>query len=126
VRPQSDLAPNSLALGDDGADLPVTAIPHGAIARLCVDSLAHANAGRSTLCAMATAEPGTGAASWTPLLEEVRPDRRAFRDDLLQEHFVATRVGGGALVAALATFATAAALALKALVGALIGFVGRL
>ena len=51
---EADLPANSLALGDDGADLKVTSIPHASIARLCIDSLSFANAGRTTLCAMAS------------------------------------------------------------------------
>merc|ERR1719428_690793 len=65
----------SLALGDNGADLKVTSIPHSLIARLCVESLEYPNAGRSTLCAMAAAEPGTGSDDWKPLLQDVAADR---------------------------------------------------
>ena len=122
---ESTLPANSLALADDGGDLKVTSIPHATIARLAIDSLAYANAGRSTLCAMATEEPGEGADAWTPLLQEVQPDRRAFRDDLLPEHFRAVRLGGGALVAALATLAAGALLGVKALLGSLLGLVAK-
>ena len=59
------------------------------------------------------------------LLEGVQPDRRAFRDDLLQAHLRATKIGGGALVALLSSLAVAAALALKALLGALLGLAMR-
>ena len=120
---ESELPANSLALADNGGDLKVTSIPHSTIARLTIDSLTYANAGRCTLCAMASEEPGQGADTWLPLLQEVQPDRRAFRDDLLPEHFKAVRLGGGAIVAALATLAAGALLGLKALLGSLIGLV---
>ena len=126
---EAELPSNSLALGDDGADLKVTSIPHATIARLCIDSLGYANAGRSTLCAMATEEPGMGADSWLPLLETVNPDRRTFRTDLLQAHKRATKVGGTALAACLAAVAASVAvvvaLAAKALVSAALGLVAR-
>ena len=126
---EADLPPASLVLGDDGADLKVTSIPHGSIAALCIDSLGYANAGRCTLCAMASEEPGTGADSWAPLLEKVAPDRRAFRDDLLAEHKRATTLGGAGLVVGLGAFASAVAavvvLALKALAAAVLGLMAR-
>lgn len=84
--PDKCLEPNSLALADDGGDLKVTPIPHGVVASLCVESLKYPNAARATLTAMQSEEPGKGADSWGPLLAEVKPDRRAFRKDLLKEH----------------------------------------
>ena len=101
----------------------MTSIPHASIARLSIESLGYPNAGRATLCAMATEEAGTGAGGWPELLAAVRDDRRAFRDDLLQEHMLATRVGGAAVAAGLAAFAAAVALLLKALLTALVGLV---
>ena len=47
----TELAPASLALADDGGDLKVSAIPHAAVADLCVDVLGYPNAARATLCA---------------------------------------------------------------------------
>lgn len=123
---EAELPSHSLALADDGADLKVTAIPHATIARLCVDSLSYGNAGRCTLCAMQSEAPGEGADAWGTLLETVQPDRRAFRDDLLQAHKTATRVGGAALVAALGGGAAALLLALKAAAGALVALVTML
>ena len=113
MAPGATLKPRSLALADDGGDLKVSAIPHGAIADLCVKCLDHDNAARATLCAM-TVDEGDGADSYDALLPGVRPDRRAFRDDLLQEHLLAVRVGGAALAAAAATLAYAAAAAARA------------
>lgn len=125
---EADLPPNSLALADDGGDLKVTSIPHASIAGLCIDSLSYANAGQCTLCAMASEEPGTGGAGWPALLEGVRPDRRAFRDDLLEAHMRATKLGGAALAAAVGTVVSAIGfgvvktlLALAALATRLIG-----
>jgi nucleoside-diphosphate-sugar epimerase len=96
---ESEFPKASLALGDNGADLKVTSIPHSMIARLCVESLEYPNAGRSTLCAMASAEPGMGGDDWKPLLQDVAADRRRFREDLLAEHFKAVRVGGTGIAA---------------------------
>lgn len=123
---EADLPPKSLALGDDGADLKVTAIPHASIAKLCIDSLSYANAGRSTLCAMTTAEQGAGADSWPELLSGVAPDRRAFRDDLLQAHLIATKVGGAALAAGVAAVISGVLLGMSKLLLALVGLVMRL
>lgn len=80
---QDDTPPASLALADDGGDLKVSRIAHAAIASLCVQCLSYPNAGRCTLTAMSV-PPGEGASSWAPLLATVKPDRRAFRTDLLQ------------------------------------------
>ena len=94
---ETELAPDSLALADDGGDLKVSAIPHAAVADLCVDVLGYPNAARATLCAM-TVDQGEGAASYADLLPAVRPDRRAFPgDELRRASFRAVRVGGAAL-----------------------------
>mmetsp|Transcript_69707 Transcript_69707/g.204016 ORF Transcript_69707/g.204016 Transcript_69707/m.204016 type:complete len:325 (+) Transcript_69707:107-1081(+) len=83
-----------LTLGDNGADLKVTAIPHRCVAELCVRSLGFPNAARTTLCAM-TVPRGEGEASWEPLLSKVSADTRAFPgSDLLESHYLAVRVGG--------------------------------
>ncbi|KAL1504961.1 hypothetical protein AB1Y20_008728 [Prymnesium parvum] len=95
--------PKSLALADDGGELRVSAIPYGAVARLCVDVLRTPGAACATLTAM-TVPSGEGEDSWAPLLAKVRPDRRQFRADLLQEHQRAVRVAavvGGAVLALL-------------------------
>ena len=119
---ETDLPASSLALADDGGDLKVTAIPHATIARLAIDSLGYENAGRCTLTAMQSEEPGTGADSWAPLLEGVKADRRTFPgDELLKEHFLAVRVGGAGIVAGLATFVACVALLVKTILSALIG-----
>lgn len=123
---ETEFASHSLALGDDGADLKVTSIPHATIARLCVESLGYANAGRSTLCAMASETPGDGADSWTTLLQSVGPDRRAFRDDLLQAHLFATKVGGAALATGVAAFASAVLLGVSKALLALLHLFARL
>ena len=94
---ETELAPDSLALADDGGDLKVSAIPHAAVADLCVEVLGYPNAARATLCAM-TVDQGEGAASYADLLPAVRPDRRAFPgDELRRASFRAVRVGGAAL-----------------------------
>ena len=96
-----ELPPASLALADDGADLKVAAIPHAAVADLCVGVLGAPNAACATLTAM-TVPSGEGADTWAPLLAKVAPDRRAFRTDMLEEHKKAVRVGalgGGAILA---------------------------
>ena len=51
----------------------VTAIPHGAIADLCVASLRYPNAGRATLTAMQSDAAGAGAPNWGTLLEVAFP-----------------------------------------------------
>jgi NAD(P)-dependent dehydrogenase (short-subunit alcohol dehydrogenase family) len=122
---EGDLPKASLALADDGGDLKVSAIPHASIARLCVESLRFPNAGRSTLTAMTTAEPGEGSDDWTSALKAVKTDRRAFRDDLLAEHFRAVRMGGTALVAALSVITGALAMLVKVAVVALAKLVLR-
>lgn len=122
----ADLAPSSLALADDGGDLKVTSIPHASIAALAIDVFGSPNAARATLCAMTTQEAGAGADSWSSLLTDVKPDRRAFRDDLLEEHFLATRVGGGAIVAILALLGGALVSAAKGLFVALAGVLTNL
>jgi putative NADH-flavin reductase len=119
--PDKCLTANSLALADDGGDLKVTPIPHGAIANLCVEVLKFPNTARSTLTAMQSEAPGKGSDSWAPLLAEVKPDQRAFRTDLLKEHFLAVRVGGTVLALILAAIALGFATALKAVAVALIG-----
>ena len=162
MSPGAILAPKSLALADDGGDLKVSAIPHAAIAELCVKALDYPNAARTTpraartstprrasrrvdylgarrgnavthvkhpldarrLCAMTVPE-GEGAASYDDLLPAVKADRRAFRDDLLQEHFLAVRVGGAALIAGLSAFAFTAFTVLKAIVGFGVGLLQR-
>jgi len=96
--PVAELPPGSLALADNGGDLKVSAIPHASIADLCVEVLKRPNAARSTLCAMAVSD-GNGADRWQPLLDKVKPDNRAFRDDLFQEAQTAVNVGGAALLA---------------------------
>ena len=123
---EGDLEPSSLALADDGGDLKVTAIPHGSIASLCIDSLAYPNAAGATLTAMQAEEPGRGESSWAPLLANVKPDRREFRTDLLEAHFTAVRVGGTALALALGAFAFGALSALKAIVGVVVGLISRM
>ena len=121
----TDLPSSSLALGDDGADLKVTSIPHGTIAALAIESLSYENAGRSTLCAMTTEEPGTGADSWAPLLQGVAYDLRAFRTDLLGKHKLAVAVGGSGIVAALLTIALGVLTAFKAALVAAVGLLLR-
>ena len=113
----SELAADSLALADDGGDLKVSAIPHAAVAALCVEALDAPGAARATLTAMCV-EPGDGAASWAPLLAAVRPDRRAFRDDLLAEHYKAVRVGAAALALVGAAVLSGVVAAAKAVAGA--------
>lgn len=103
----------------------VTSIPHASIARLCVESLSYANAGRTTLCAMQTAEPGQGSSEWKPLLATVKADRRAFRQDLLQEHKKAVLFGGMGIAAGVCAFTLLAGFAVKAIVMALVGLVVR-
>jgi len=117
---RAELPPSSLALADNGGDLKVTPIPPGAIADLCVDCLRTPNAARATLTAMRSAEPGAGSGSWGQLLAGVRPDRRAFRSDLLEAHQTAVRVGGTALALAGLALASAAALAVKAALSAVL------
>ena len=113
----SELAADSLALADDGGDLKVSAIPHAAVAALCVEALDAPGAARATLTAMCV-EPGDGAASWAPLLAAARPDRRAFRDDLLAEHYKAVRVGAAALALVGAAVLSGVVAAAKAVAGA--------
>ena len=115
---EADLPPNALTLADDGGDLKVSSIPHASIARLCVDCLAFENTGRSTLCAMTVAD-GSGASDWNSLLPTVAADRRAFRDDLFQEHQRAVAIGGSAISALLLGLALSAAALLKAVLGAI-------
>jgi len=122
---EGDFPKSSLALADDGGDLKVTSIPHGLIARLCVESLGYPNAGRSTLCAMATAEPGTGSDDWKPLLQQVQADRRKFREDLLPEHFKAVQIGGAGIVAVACGILFGVLAGLKGVVAALLGLVLR-
>ena len=112
----SELAADSLALADDGGDLKVSAIPHAAVADLCVDVLGYPNAARATLCAM-TVDQGEGAASYADLLPAVRPDRRAFPgDELRRASFRAVRVGGAALAVFFGATAWGALSAARALV----------
>merc|ERR1712007_23865 len=98
----------SLALADNGGDLKVSPIPHRCVAELCALSLRFPNAARSTLCAM-TVPAGEGATSFEPLLANVSADKRDFPgDELLESHYLAVRVGGGALLGfSLALLATA-------------------
>ena len=110
---EEDLAENSLQLADDGGDLKVTAIPHGSIAKLCVEALDYPNAARTTLTAMQSEVPGSGADTWKELLAGVQPDRREFRTDLLASHFTAVRVGCTALALALGSIAFGLATAMK-------------
>jgi len=117
-----DVPADSLALADNGGDLKVSSIAHGAIASLCVECLDHPNAARTTLTAMSV-PPGEGASSWEALLQKVKPDSRAFRADLLAEHLLAMRVGGTAIIAAMALFAAGVLNVLKMLVLALVGLV---
>eukprot|EP00320_Phaeocystis_rex_P000529 CAMPEP_0119087440 /NCGR_PEP_ID=MMETSP1178-20130426/141694_1 /TAXON_ID=33656 /ORGANISM="unid sp, Strain CCMP2000" /LENGTH=305 /DNA_ID=CAMNT_0007070649 /DNA_START=85 /DNA_END=1002 /DNA_ORIENTATION=- len=115
-----DTPPASLALADNGGDLKVSRITHGAIASLCVQCLSYPNAARCTLTAMSVPQ-GEGASSWAPLLAAVKPDRRAFRTDLLQEHRRAVALGGAALVVAASAVAAATGAAVRLLVLALVG-----
>lgn len=111
---------SNLALADDGQPLKVSPISHAAIAALCVESLGYAGCARSTLTAM-TVERGAGAAAYAPLLEKVRPDRRAFAPSLLAEHKKAVRVGGAALGCVALALAAGVASLLKMLVGVVMG-----
>ena len=90
---QGDDDPNtSLALADDGGDLPVSKISYGDIANLCIECLDCDNAARTTLTAMTntgTQPPVQG--SWKSLLAKVKPDRRSFPDDMLQQHYDAVK-----------------------------------
>ena len=108
-----DQSPASLALADNGGNLKVSAITYDAVANLCTDVLDHPNTARSTLCAMSCTE-GDGADSWAPLLQQVTADSRSFRDDLLQEHFRAVRIGGIAVVAGFTGLVTVSAVLLIA------------
>jgi len=92
---ESDFPKSSLALADNGGNLEVTSIPHSSIAKLCVESLAYPNVGRSTLCAMATEEPGTGSDDWKTLLQKVDSDRRKFPATLMEEHEKAVQLAAG-------------------------------
>ena len=113
--------PSSLALADNGGDLKVSRISYAAVAALCVDSLGHANAARSTLCAM-TVPSGDGAESWPQLLEKVAADCRAFAgDELFPKQLLAVRLGGAALMGA----GCAAAAALLSLAARLVGLLLR-
>ena len=67
--------------------------------------------------------PGEGASSWEALLQKVKPDSRAFRADLLAEHLLAMRVGGSAIIAAMALFAAGVLNVMKMIVLALVGLV---
>ena len=110
-----DLQPSSLALADDGGDLKVSAIPHGAVADLCVDCLDAPNAAGSTLTAM-TVPAGEGADTWSALLPAVAPDRRTFRTNLMAEHRKAVAVGALVGGSVLALLTTAVALLVKSVV----------
>lgn len=90
-----------LALGDNGADLKVSAVRHEDIASLCVDCLDYSNAARSTLTAM-NVDPGLGEETYAPLLKKVVADSRAFPDNMMEEHRKAARRGAAILVGFLA------------------------
>ena len=79
---------NVFALKDDGGDLPTAKVRYADIASLCIDCLEYGNTARATLTAMTTEN---GAPAWSPLLEKVRPDRRKFPDDMLEQHYAAVR-----------------------------------
>lgn len=103
--------PVGLALADDGGDLPVSKISYADVASLCIECLNRDNTARSTLCAMTTApsesEHVATASSWGALLAKVREDRRAFPNDMLQQHFAAVRkflLGTGAVAFATLAF----------------------
>jgi uncharacterized protein YbjT (DUF2867 family) len=97
----------SLSLGDDGQDLAVAKIAYADIATLCIDCLEYDNAARTTLTAMTTTEP-SGEKTWKPLLATVKPDRRSFPDDMLEQHYAAVKNAilklGGVFVVVLAVF----------------------
>lgn len=79
-----------LNLSDDGSDLPVARIRYRDVASLCCDCLGYPNAARSTLTSMTTGED-EGSDSYLPLLERVKPDRRSFPTDMLEQHKQAVR-----------------------------------
>jgi len=107
-----EVPPASLALADDGGDLKVSAIPHSAVAELCVDTLDAPNAAGATLTAM-TVPSGEGATSWTALLATVGPDRRTFPNDLMSQHRRAVRTGALVASVVLASLAGVFALLVK-------------
>jgi len=79
-----------LNLSDDGSDLRVAKIRYRDVASLCCDCLGCPSAARSTLTAMTTVE-GEGSDSYLPLLDRVKPDRRSFPIDMLEQHRQAVR-----------------------------------
>ncbi|KAJ1458948.1 hypothetical protein M885DRAFT_512029 [Pelagophyceae sp. CCMP2097] len=105
-------APSSLALCDDGGDLKVSSITHGAVARLCVDCLDFPNAAKATLTAMTT-EARQGAESWRPLLANVAADRREFPPSMLDQHQKAVKVGAAVALGAASSFALLVFFALR-------------
>lgn len=97
-------ASSEYGLKDNGQDMKVTAVSYRQIADLMVQSLDYSNCARSTLTAMnvpkeeqsdsTSGGDSCAASSYAPLLQQVKPDSRAFPDSLIQEHRKAARVGG--------------------------------
>lgn len=85
--------PNCLALKDNGGNIKTSAVSYSQIASLCIQSLHYDQCKRSTLTAMNVED---GAASYEPLLEQIKGDSREF-PDLFRQHELATRLGGGTL-----------------------------
>lgn len=87
-----------LLLADNGGDLPVARIRYQDIAKLCVECLDYPNAADCTLTAMTTTKTeendsssSSSSTTWGPLLAKVRPDRRTFPSDMLEQHYAAVR-----------------------------------
>ena len=85
-----DGGPNVLALKDNGGEMKTSAVSYSQIASLCIQSLNYEQCKRSTLTVM---NIENGAASYGPLLEQVKSDSREF-PDLFSQHQLATRLGG--------------------------------
>eukprot|EP00587_Corethron_hystrix_P008582 CAMPEP_0113317720 /NCGR_PEP_ID=MMETSP0010_2-20120614/12513_1 /TAXON_ID=216773 ORGANISM="Corethron hystrix, Strain 308" /NCGR_SAMPLE_ID=MMETSP0010_2 /ASSEMBLY_ACC=CAM_ASM_000155 /LENGTH=308 /DNA_ID=CAMNT_0000174753 /DNA_START=121 /DNA_END=1047 /DNA_ORIENTATION=- /assembly_acc=CAM_ASM_000155 len=98
--------PSLLSVADDGGYLGVSRICYSDVASLVVESVTHPNTARATLAVGTVPESDlSGSKSFAPLLEKIRPDRREFRRDLLEEHFKAVKTGGAVLAATFASFA---------------------
>jgi len=65
--------------------------------------------------------PGQGAPSWAPLLQQISPDSRAFRTDLLPKHQLAVRVGAAVGVGVAAALLAALVGAVRAAAGVAAG-----
>jgi hypothetical protein len=96
---------SSLALLDNGRNLPVTAVSYTQIAQLVIQCMTLDNCKRATITAMnpvpkKNQDNGTkestnrGDADEIQTLDQIRPDNRAFPESLIREHKQAARVGG--------------------------------